>query len=581
MNGARFVAACLVLAACGQLAHAQMATSDARSEGEAIAKGVRDATNSGILTDGQAAAVPGFEGTDFPQFDYVEDPEGLSTAGEAQRYQDNYRVVADPYRTVFDPATIDLSSARLIESDPDTYLGPGAFPDGSAGTCSPLPPGGGGAITYLESCNAGSQPYDEARSCSASLAIQTEGSRYWEYSCFSDEPQPGHSGVCWTIASALRAGSCTLIERDRVGFSCLQWVYPPRGGRPRCAEPGEPLYRETWSCPGQLPPPASGFERNTSRIVSEQIDEAACNSAKDSATCTLASEVCTLPNETRTIGGVAVTRPCWEWNRTYQCQGVAPANDCSALEARPECSFSHDECLSYDDPSETTCNVYDRWYQCSTPANGTAPPPAYVCGGDIYCIDGECTQVEREASTEFKDAMVAMNVLGELRDNFDPDNLKIFSGENLKCTKKVFGLSNCCSAKGVPLLTPFLCSREDRDVDKRDDAGLCHYVGTYCSDRVFGVCVTRKQSYCCYGSKLVRILNQQGKAQLGMQFGKAKEPDCEGFLIAQFQRLDLSRMDFREVYAEFVDAAKLPDEIEMSIQIQEKIENYYNTNGGT
>lgn len=104
MNGARFLAVCLVLAACGQLAHAQMATSDARSEGEAIAKGVRDATNSGILTDGQAAAVPGFEGTDFPQFDYVEDPAGLSTAGEAQRYQDNYRVVADPYRTVFDPA---------------------------------------------------------------------------------------------------------------------------------------------------------------------------------------------------------------------------------------------------------------------------------------------------------------------------------------------------------------------------------------------------------------------------------------------------------------------------------------------
>ena len=52
--------------------------------------------------------------------------------------------------------------------------------------------------------------------------------------------------------------------------------------------------------------------------------------------------------------------------------------------------------------------------------------------------------------------------------------------------------------------------------------------------------------------------------------------DCEGFLIAQFQQLDLSRMDFSEVYAEFVDAAKLPDEIEMSLQIQKKIETYYN-----
>lgn len=579
MNGARFLAVCLAAAACGHLAHAQMATSDARSEGEAIAKGVRDATNSGILTNGQAAAVPGFEGTDFPQFDYVEDPAGLSTAGEAQRYQDNYRVVADPYRTVFDPATIDLSSARLIESDADTYLGPGASPDGSAGACAPLPPGGGGAATYLESCNAGSQPYDEARSCTASLAIQTQGSRYWEYICETEGFTERYE-MCGELARAPGSGTCRLSESVRIGETCLQWVQEFNGRR-WCAEPGEPIYRQQWHCPAPLSGVSGGIERNTTRIISEAVDETVCQNATNGATCSLASEVCTAPNETRTIGGVAVTRPCWEWNRTYQCQGVAPANDCSALEARPECRFSHDECLSYDDPAETSCNVYDRWYQCTTPANGTAPPPAYVCGGDIYCIDGECTQVEREASTEFKDAMVAMNVLGELRDNFDPDNLKIFSGENLKCTKKVFGLSNCCSGKGVPLLTPFLCSREDRDVDKRDDAGLCHYVGTYCSDRVLGVCVTRKQSYCCYGSKLVRILNQQGKAQLGMQFGRAKEPDCEGFLIAQFQRLDLSRMDFREVYAEFVDAAKLPDEIEMSIQIQEKIENYYNINGGT
>ncbi|MEO0700193.1 MAG: conjugal transfer protein TraN [Pseudomonadota bacterium] len=124
------------------------------------------------------------------------------------------------------------------------------------------------------------------------------------------------------------------------------------------------------------------------------------------------------------------------------------------------------------------------------------------------------------------------------------------------------------------------CSSEDRDVDKKDDAGLCHNVGTYCSSKILGVCTTKKQSYCCYGSKLVRILNEQGKAQLGMAWGKPKDPDCEGFLIAQFQQLDLSQMDFGEVYAEFVDAAKLPDEIEMSIQIQEKIEYYYTLHGG-
>ena len=39
-------------------------------------------------------------------------------------------------------------------------------------------------------------------------------------------------------------------------------------------------------------------------------------------------------------------------------------------------------------------------------------------------------------------------------------------------------------------------------------------------------------------------------------------------------------MDFTEVYAEFVDAAKLPDEIETSRQIQERIKAYYDSKAG-
>jgi conjugal transfer mating pair stabilization protein TraN len=34
-------------------------------------------------------------------------------------------------------------------------------------------------------------------------------------------------------------------------------------------------------------------------------------------------------------------------------------------------------------------------------------------------------------------------------------------------------------------------------------------------------------------------------------------------------------MDFSEVYAEFTDAARLPDELQAATQIQQKIEDYY------
>ena len=133
MNIRGLALACAGLVATDQLAHAQMTSSDARAEGEAIGEGVRDATNGSILADGSEANVPTYAGTDFPSLDYADDAVGLTTAGEAQRYQEDYRVVIDPYRKVVDPATIDLSAASAIESDPDAYLGPGASPGGSSG----------------------------------------------------------------------------------------------------------------------------------------------------------------------------------------------------------------------------------------------------------------------------------------------------------------------------------------------------------------------------------------------------------------------------------------------------------------
>lgn len=57
-----------------------------------------------------------------------------------------------------------------------------------------------------------------------------------------------------------------------------------------------------------------------------------CQAATDGLTCTQAGEVCTGQPETRTINGLAVTRPCWEWERTYQCSGTTQATDCGEIE---------------------------------------------------------------------------------------------------------------------------------------------------------------------------------------------------------------------------------------------------------
>ncbi len=125
------------------------------------------------------------------------------------------------------------------------------------------------------------------------------------------------------------------------------------------------------------------------------------------------------------------------------------------------------------------------------------------------------------------------------------------------------------------MLVALGCSREEVLLHERDAQGLCAYVGSYCSDSVLGVCLTKKKVYCCFESKLSRILQEQGRAQLPKPWAKPKAETCGGFTIDEFARLDLSQMDFSEVYAEFTAAAKLPDELEAAADIQQKIEAYY------
>jgi len=593
-------------------------TSDARNEGEALANDIRDATTDSILSAGSDAQVPGFGGTDFSESGYVDDPDGLTAAGEARRHDDGYRTIVDPHRPVFDPATIDLASAEIVAEDPDAFLGTGLGLAGESGSCEALPGGSGSPSTYYESCNAGTFADEVDVSCSVRRVVEVDLA--YRYTCqtvqiYKPEERTCNRLGCTTTPEILTetVTTCVAAEADascrEVASSVSEdgpfYIYGRQAAYLRntrtytktfeCSEPHEPVAEQQSSTPyytrflARWTRPDLSSEQHWSAAAetlagttgsgaTSHIDDSDCGAKTATLACEAPVETCVDSDpQSRLIDGVEVTHSCWEWQRSYACATLSARNDCSALEANSQCTYDRRECLSED--ADGGCNVWDHWYRCTGP-EGEDGSPDYVCAGDLYCIDGECTSVERQASTEFKDAMVAIQAMGELRDDFDEDTLRLFTGENLKCRKKLFGLANCCSGKGVPLLTPLLCSAEDRLVDQKDDAGLCHYVGTYCSSKVLGVCTTKKQSYCCFSSKLTRILQEQGRAQLGMGWDKPKEPDCEGFLVEEFQRLDLSRMNFSEVYAEFTEAARLPDEIETSLLIQERIADYYELHSG-
>ena len=56
-----------------------------------------------------------------------------------------------------------------------------------------------------------------------------------------------------------------------------------------------------------------------------------------------------------------------------------------------------------------------------------------------------------------------------------------------------------------------------------------------------------------FGSKLGRILQQQGRAQLGIGWG-----DCRGFTVAEVERIDFDRLDLSEFTEDLMDGGRAP-----------------------
>lgn len=103
------------------------------------------------------------------------------------------------------------------------------------------------------------------------------------------------------------------------------------------------------------------------------------------------------------------------------------------------------------------------------------------------------------------------------------------------------------------------CKPGEAQLAMKEGAKLCVSIGRYCSTciRVLGKCVScieHATAKCCFNSVLARLINEQGRRQLGMSWGTAEAPACDGFSIAQLQALDFSKIDLSEFYASIIPA---------------------------
>jgi len=96
------------------------------------------------------------------------------------------------------------------------------------------------------------------------------------------------------------------------------------------------------------------------------------------------------------------------------------------------------------------------------------------------------------------------------------------------------------------------CNQDEGKLAMKVGANLCHEIGDFCSSKVLGSCLEHTHGKCCFNSVLARIVNEQGRMQIGKGWGSAETPDCSGFTVAQLQSLDFAAMDLSEFYASII-----------------------------
>ena len=122
------------------------------------------------------------------------------------------------------------------------------------------------------------------------------------------------------------------------------------------------------------------------------------------------------------------------------------------------------------------------------------------------------------------------------------------------------------------------CTPDEKKLSMKTGQNLCRFTGSFCSMEIpiVGICLQTTQTYCCFNSRLAKIINTAGGAQLGKP-----TTDCSGFTPTEFSAIDFSRVDLSEFTAEIMANVKLPTTAAVNADgvsaIQNKLNNYYTT----
>ena len=283
-------------------------------------------------------------------------------------------------------------------------------------------------------------------------------------------------------------------------------------------------------------------------------------------------------SETRAIKKQSVFRDIWTRQLIFSCE-PEENSPCTKLRERGGVLISK-KCLKETDFGE--CEQWKKIYDLGKTAAYEKRHVSFK-KEEIWGLNNEFESTY-EKNTDLGPVLTTLSIFADLKNNLENGNsdfqdcMQIFEGEALKCQKSFIGgrVFDCCKTmEGLAVNIKLAqCSDQERCLSKNRSAGKCHFIGT--QKKKLGT--VTEHIFCCFPTKLARVVHEQGRKQLGMKWGKASKPKCQGFSLEELQRIDFANLDLTEVIEDIqMDKKAYERKIKTSVeplqmQVKEKIE---------
>jgi conjugal transfer mating pair stabilization protein TraN len=277
--------------------------------------------------------------------------------------------------------------------------------------------------------------------------------------------------------------------------------------------------------------------------------------------CTFVKSECLDSTPSKSINGKEVNRQCWKEKLTFLCN-LRNSNECPYIKNQ-NCELVKKECLK---EGPYGCALWELTFKCTSKML-----KRHLGENAFYGLD---EKYEYQPNDAFSEVAAKLAVFEEIKKELENEQVpdaravQVFRGKKMQCSKSIADtlMYDCCFnysglAKELGLKN---CNADEIALSEMRENGLCHYVGSYAGEFLDLWKSRDEHVFCCFGSKLARLLQENARGQLAIGWDHPKHANCRGLSLAEISRLDFTAMDFSELYADF--EKKLPENFQSKLE---------------